>query len=154
MNIPKPGSKAPAFALPSNDGKTYSLKEMSGKKFVLYFYPKDDTPGCTVEAQEFNTLATEFANKNVAVFGVSPDTVAKHEKFAKKYDLTFPLLADEGHVIAEKYGVWGKKKFMGREYDGVFRTTFLIDETGKIEKIWESVSPKGHAAQVCEMIAC
>lgn len=148
----KIGSKAPSFSLPSNDGNTYSLEALAGKKFVLYFYPKDDTPGCTVEAQEFNELAAEFKKKDALVFGVSPDTVAKHEKFAAKYNLTFPLLSDEGHIIAEKYGVWGKKKFMGREYDGVFRTTFLIDETGKIEKIWESVSPKGHAAEVCDVI--
>ena len=146
--ILKEGDLAPDFSALSTDGKTVSLGDFKGKSFVLYFYPKDDTPGCTKEACAFRDSISGFATKGVAVLGVSPDTVKAHQKFTAKFDLPFPLLADEGHKIAEVYGVWGEKVFMGRRYMGVNRVTFLIDGEGRIKKIWPKVSPEEHAKEV------
>ncbi len=144
----KEGDVAPAFSALSTSGKTVSSTDFEGKSFVLYFYPKDDTPGCTKEACAFRDSMADFAAKNLLVLGVSPDTVKAHEKFTTKFSLPFPLLADEGHTIAEAYGVWGEKVFMGRRYMGVNRVTFLIDGEGRIKKIWPKVSPEEHAKEV------
>ena len=139
---------APAFAALTQDGDTVSLKELKGKSVVLYFYPKDDTPGCTTEACEFRDTWKKIQKKGAVLLGVSPDSVKSHGKFAKKFDLRFPLLADEEKKIVQAYGVWGQKKFMGRSYLGVHRTTFLIGPDGKIQKIWTQVKAEGHAAEV------
>ena len=139
---------APAFTAQTQDGDTVSLKELKGKSVVLYFYPRDDTPGCTKEACEFRDTWKKIQKKGAVLLGVSPDSVKSHGKFAKKFDLPFPLLADEEKKIVQAYGVWGQKKFMGRAYLGVHRTTFLINPNGKIQKIWTQVKPEGHAAEV------
>ena len=133
--VPAEGSKAPAFSLPASDGTTVKLSALKGGAVVLYFYPKDDTEGCTLEAQEFRDLDKEFTRAKTKVLGVSPDSVESHCKFIKKQKLSFTLLADTGHAIADKYGVWGEKSMYGRKYMGVFRTTFLIDKAGKIAKV-------------------
>ena len=119
---------------------------------MLYFYPKDDTSGCTVEACEFRDSWREVQRLGAVVLGVSPDPVASHDKFKKKYDLPFPLLADEDHAVAKAYGVWGEKSMYGHKYLGIFRTTFVIDELGQIARVFEKVKPKGHAAQVIEAL--
>jgi len=147
------GSAAPAFKTKEANGETVSLKDLRGQKVVLYFYPKDDTPGCTKEACSFRDAFSQFKKKGIAVLGVSPDSEAKHQKFVTKYKLPFTLLADTDRSIAEAYGVWGEKKFMGRTYMGVHRTTFLIDEKGKIKKIFEKVKPEDHASEVLEAFA-
>lgn len=147
------GSAAPAFKTKDANGETFSLKDLRGQKVVLYFYPKDDTPGCTKEACSFRDAFSQFKKKGIAVLGVSPDSEAKHQKFVTKYKLPFTLLADTDRSIAEAYGVWGEKKFMGRTYMGVHRTTFLIDEKGKIKKIFEKVKPEDHASEVLEAFA-
>ncbi len=144
----KEGDSAPDFSALSTDGKQLSLKDFVGKSFVLYFYPKDDTPGCTKEACAFRDSMSEFSAKGLTVLGVSPDSVKAHQKFTNKFSLTFPLLADEGHKIAEAYGVWGEKVFMGRRYMGVNRVTFLIGGDGLIRRIWPKVSPEEHAKEV------
>ena len=144
----KEGSTAPAFKTKDGNGETVNLKDLRGQKVALYFYPKDDTPGCTKEACSFRDAFSKFKKKGIAVLGVSPDSEASHKKFATKYSLPFTLLADTDHSIAESYGVWGEKKFMGRTYMGVHRTTFLIDEKGKIRKIFEKVKPEDHASEV------
>jgi thioredoxin-dependent peroxiredoxin len=144
----KEGAKAPAFSLPSDDGGTVALKDLKGKKVVLYFYPKDDTSGCTTEACEFRDSWAAVKRKGAVVLGVSPDGVKSHGKFKEKYDLPFPLLADEDHAVAEAYGVWGEKSMYGRKYFGILRTTFVIDEAGRVVKVFEKVKPKGHAAEV------
>jgi peroxiredoxin Q/BCP len=144
----KEGAKAPAFSLPSDDGGTVALKDLKGKKVVLYFYPKDDTSGCTTEACEFRDSWAAVKRKGAVVLGVSPDGVKSHGKFKEKYDLPFPLLADEDHAVAEAYGVWGEKSMYGRRYFGILRTTFVIDEAGRVAKVFEKVKPKGHAAEV------
>jgi peroxiredoxin Q/BCP len=149
----KEGSTAPAFKTKDANGDTVSLKDLRGQKVVLYFYPKDDTPGCTKEACSFRDAFSQFKKKGIAVLGVSPDSEAKHQKFVTKYNLPFTLLADTDKSIAETYGVWGEKKFMGRTYMGVHRTTFLIDEKGKIKKIFEKVKPEDHANEVLEAFA-
>jgi peroxiredoxin Q/BCP len=148
----KPGSKAPAFALPSDAGQTVKLADLTGRKVVLYFYPKDDTTGCTVEACDFRDHWAEVRQTGALVLGVSPDGVRSHEKFKAKFKLPFPLLADEDHRVAEKYGVWGEKSMYGRKYFGIRRTTFLIDEAGRIAKVFEKVKPKGHAKEVLEAL--
>jgi peroxiredoxin Q/BCP len=130
-----------------------SLKDLRGQKVVLYFYPKDDTPGCTKEACSFRDAFAKFKKQGINVLGVSPDSEASHKKFVTKYKLPFTLLADTDRSIAEAYGVWGEKKFMGRKYMGVHRTTFLIDEKGKIKKIFEKVKPEDHASEVLEAFA-
>ena len=146
----KEGSPAPAFKTKDANGETLSLKDFRGQKAVLYFYPKDDTPGCTKEACSFRDAFSQFKKRGIAVLGVSPDSEASHKKFQTKYKLPFTLLADTDRSIAETYGVWGEKKFMGRTYMGVNRTTFLIDEKGKIKKIFEKVKPEDHASEVLE----
>ena len=146
----KEGTTAPAFKTTDANGETVSLKELKGQKVVLYFYPKDDTPGCTKEACSFRDAWGKFKKQGITVLGVSPDSEASHKKFETKYKLPFTLLADKEHAIADAYGVWGEKKFMGRTYMGVLRTTFLIDEKGKIKKVFEKVKPEDHASEVLE----
>jgi peroxiredoxin Q/BCP len=145
---PKEGTKAPKFALEADDGTTVKLSDFKGKNVVLYFYPKDDTPGCTVEACSFRDAYREIQKQGAVVLGVSRDTVAKHQKFKAKYDLTFPLLSDPDAEVISAYGSWGPKKFMGRSFDGILRTTFLIDGKGVIRKVYPKVSPKTHVEQV------
>ena len=139
---------APDFSLPDQSGVTHTLSAYRGRPVVLYFYPKDDTPGCTLEACSFRDAYARFKRAGIVVLGVSVDPVRKHAKFAEKYTLPFTLLADEEKFVVERYGVWAKKKFMGREYMGILRTTFLIDPKGKIAKIYENVKPEAHADAV------
>jgi peroxiredoxin Q/BCP len=139
------GSRAPDFTLPSDDGSTVTLSALRGKKVVLYFYPKDDTPGCTTQACDLRDAMPTFQNLDAVVLGVSPDSVASHRKFRDKFGLNYPLLADEDHRVAEAYGVWKEKSMYGRKSMGIERSTFLIDEDGKIQEAWRKVSPKGHA---------
>jgi peroxiredoxin Q/BCP len=143
------GRKAPGFSLPSDSGKTIALEDFKGRnKVVLYFYPKDDTSGCTAQACEFRDNWKAVQAAGAVVLGVSPDGVASHGKFKGKYQLPFPLLADEDHAVAEAYGAWGEKSMYGRKYHGILRTTFVIGTDGKIEKVFQKVKPKGHAAEV------
>ncbi len=144
---------APEFTLPDETGAAHRLSDFQGKPVVLYFYPKDDTPGCTTEACGFRDQYKEYSDAGILVIGVSPDSSKSHMKFKEKYNLPFMLLADEGHKVCELYGVWGRKKAMGREYDGVFRTTFLISPQGKIIKVFEGVKPDGHSAEVFAALA-
>ena len=144
----KEGSAAPAFKTTDADGETVNLKDFRGKKVVLYFYPKDDTPGCTKEACSFRDAFSKFKKQGITILGVSPDSEKSHQKFVAKYKLPFTLLADTDHSIADAYGVYGEKKFMGRTYMGIHRTTFLIDEKGKIKKVFEKVKPEDHADEV------
>jgi len=146
----KEGTTAPAFKTKDDNGEDVSLKDFKGQKVVLYFYPKDDTPGCTKEACSFRDAYSKYKKQGIKLLGVSPDSEASHKKFITKYKLPFTLLADRDHAIAEAYGVWGEKKFMGRTYMGVLRTTFLIDEKGKIKKVFEKVKPEDHATEVLE----
>lgn len=146
------GDKAPEFNAMDQEGNPVSLKDFKGKKVILYFYPKDDTPGCTAEACDFRDNYTSLQSKGFEVIGVSPDTEAKHSKFIHKYDLPFTLIADTEKEVIQAYGVWGKKKFMGREYDGIHRSTFIISEDGKIEKIIKKVKTKASSAQVLEVM--
>lgn len=148
MTTLQAGDNAPAFSGTTDEGKTVSLADFAGNKLVVFFYPKDDTPGCTAEACNLRDNYTELKEKGYQLLGVSPDGVAKHLKFKKKYELPFPLLADEDQSVLNAFGVWGPKKFMGREYDGVHRTTFVIDADGKIEKVIAKVKTKDHAAQI------
>lgn len=149
----KPGAKAPPFSLPADDGSTVSLKDFKGRPVVLYFYPKDDTSGCTTEACEFRDSWKAVQKAGAVVLGVSPDSVASHAKWKKKLPLPFPLLADEDHRVAEAYGAWGEKSMYGRKYMGILRATFVIDGNGKVAKVFEKVKPKGHAAEVLEALA-
>lgn len=142
------GDKAPDFSLPDQEGEIHSLKEQKGKWVLLYFYPKDDTPGCTKEACSVRDNFPKFKKLGLTVFGVSVDSVKSHAKFVKKYELPFTLLADENKELVNAYGVWAKKKFMGREYMGTNRWSFLIDPTGKIVKIYEDVKPDKHVEEV------
>ncbi len=142
------GDSAPEFKLPRDGEGFLSLADFKGKKLVLYFYPKDDTSGCTAEAIDFNRLAGDFAKANASIVGASPDPVKKHDKFRQKYELTFPLLADEAKAMLGNYGVWVEKSMYGRKYMGVERSTFLIDGQGKIAKIWRKVKVPGHADDV------
>ena len=140
--------KFPAWRLPASDGRTIGSKDLAGTPYVLYFYPKDLTPGCTTEACDFNNELSGFAELGVEVFGVSPDPLARHEKFIAKHDLGFVLLSDEDHAVAEKLAVWGPKKFMGREFDGIRRSTFLVGADGKLIQEWRNVKVKNHVAEV------
>ncbi|GAB4503482.1 MAG: thioredoxin-dependent thiol peroxidase [Anaerolineales bacterium] len=142
------GISAPDFELADHSGTLQRLSEFRGRPVVLYFYPKDDTPGCTTEACAFRDDYSAYEQANVIILGVSPDTVKAHAKFKAKYNLPFPLLADVEHKVCELYEVWALKKFMGREYMGVLRTTFLIDANGRIVKVFEEVKPAGHSAEV------
>ncbi|HEX3627979.1 MAG TPA: thioredoxin-dependent thiol peroxidase [Verrucomicrobiae bacterium] len=144
----KEGDKAPEFSAVATGGVEMSLSDFNGKNVVLYFYPRDDTPGCTKEACGFRDHFAEIRKRGALVLGVSKDSTKSHGKFAGKFDLPFPLLSDEDHKIAEAYGVWGEKKFMGRTYMGMNRVTFLIDGDGRIKKIWRTVKPDEHAAEV------
>jgi len=148
-----PGSKAPAFSLPADDGSTISLKSLAGRTVVLYFYPRDDTSGCTVEACEFRDNWGAVKKAGAVVLGVSPDPVSSHARFKRKFDLPFPLLADLDHSVAEAYGAWGEKSMYGRKYQGILRTTFVIDGKGRIARVFEKVKPKGHAAEVLEEVS-
>ena len=142
------GIPAPDFELLDDIGTPRKLSDYRGRNVVLYFYPKDDTPGCTKEACSFRDDYSAYEHAGVAILGISPDSVQSHAKFKKKYWLPFPLLADEGHRVCDLYGVWGPKKFMGREYEGVLRTTFLIDENGNILRVFENVRPAEHSAEL------
>ena len=148
----KVNSKAPSFSLPSTSNNEYSLKDSLGKYIVLYFYPKDDTPGCTIETNDFNKLLAKFKKLNCEVLGISKDNLKSHDKFRDKYKIKFDLLSDEEIKVLKKYKVWAKKKFMGREFMGIVRTTFLIDKKGKIIKIWNNVKVKDHAKEVLETL--
>jgi peroxiredoxin Q/BCP len=144
----KPGDAAPDFDLPSDSGARVRLRDLRGKRVVLYFYPRDDTPGCTTEACSFRDAWTELERRGVVVLGVSKDSPKSHLRFKQKYGLPFTLLSDEDHAVADAYGVWGPKKFMGREYEGMDRATFLIGPDGRIEAVWPRVKPEGHAEEV------
>jgi peroxiredoxin Q/BCP len=146
----KEGSTAPAFQVKNTDGETVRLKDLRGRKVVLYFYPKDDTPGCTKEACSFRDAFSDFKKRGIEVLGISTDSEASHKKFTAKFKLPFTLLADTDHAIADAYGVYGEKKFMGRTYMGVKRMTFLIDEKGKVKKVFEKVKPEEHAQEVLD----
>ena len=144
--------KAYNFTLPSTNKKNYSLTDSIGKYVVLYFYPKDDTPGCTIETNDFNKLLSKFKKLDCEVYGISKDSLKSHDKFKEKYKIKFDLLADEEIKVIKKYKVWGKKKFMGREFMGIIRTTFLIDKKGKILKILNNVKVKDHAKEVLKAL--
>lgn len=146
--IPQPGTIAPDFTLLDQDGVAHTLSAHEGSPVLIYFYPKDNTPGCTTQAEGIRDAMPDLAQLNAIVFGISPDTVTSHKKFADKFGLPFTLLADENHAVADAYGVWGRKKFMGREYDGVFRTSFLINPDGTIAHVFEDVKPQTHADEV------
>lgn len=146
------GTQAPSFSLQSDSGDLVNLSALKGRKVVLYFYPKDDTSGCTVEACEFRDTWAAVKRAGAVVLGVSPDDVQSHQKFKRKFELPFPLLADPDHSVAEQYGAWGEKSMYGRKYQGIHRTTFVIDEAGRIATVFEKVKPKGHAAQVLEAL--
>jgi thioredoxin-dependent peroxiredoxin len=148
----RPGDKAPSFKLEGDDGKTHTLKEFSGKTLILYFYPKDNTPGCTTEACEFRDAGADYKKKKAVVVGVSPDSIASHGKFRDKYGLPFLLLSDPDHEVAEAYGAWGDKVLYGRKFKGIIRSTFVIGPDGKIASAEYKVSPKGHAAAILETI--
>lgn len=145
-------SPAPTFAAPNAQGQTISLADFANQWLILYFYPKDNTPGCTTEAVGFSEKQPEFAQLNANIVGVSPDSAASHGKFIDKHHLTIELISDPDHTIAEAYGAWGLKKFMGKEYMGIIRSTFLIDPTGNIAKSWSNVRVKGHVEKVLETL--
>jgi len=149
----KERSVAPDFAAKDANGEIVRLKDLRGQKVVLYFYPRDDTPGCTKEACSFRDAFAQFKRRNIRILGVSVDSEASHSKFTAKYKLPFTLLADREHAIADAYGVYGEKKFMGRTYMGVKRITYLIDEKGKIKKVFEKVKPEEHAQEVLDAFA-
>ena len=153
MPIPSAGRPAPDFELLDHDGRPVRLQQFRGQRVVLYFYPKDDTAGCTREACAFRDDHARYRKQGAVILGVSPDGPASHTRFREKFHLPFPLLADEGHKVGKAYGVWGKKKFMGREYMGVRRTTFIIGPDGKIEDVFEGVRPEGHSQQVLGTLA-
>lgn len=147
------GDMAPDFSMPASNGRTVSLAAMKGRPFVLYFYPKADTPGCTKEACAFQEALPQLGKIGIEVIGVSPDKMKPIEKFAGKYQLTFPLASDESHAVAEKFGTWVEKSMYGRKYMGMERSTFLIDSQGRIAKAWRKVSVTGHAADVMQAAA-
>ena len=149
MTIPS-GVQAPDFSLPDENNITRRLSDFRGRTVVLYFYPKDDTQGCTTEACAFRDDYSDYVKADLVVLGVSPDSAKSHAKFKEKFKLPFPLLADDGHKVCAEYGVWGPKKFMGRGYEGVLRTTFLIDSNGRIAKVFEKVRPAEHSAEVLD----
>ncbi|GAA4722450.1 thioredoxin-dependent thiol peroxidase [Brevibacillus fulvus] len=146
------GQPAPDFTLQASNNQTISLRDLRGKNVVLYFYPKDMTPGCTTESCDFRDFHPEFGKLDTIVLGISPDDVKSHDKFAAKYELPFPLLADTDHRVAEEYGVWVQKKMYGKEYMGIERSTFLIDKEGKIAKIWHKVKVSGHVQEVLQAV--
>ncbi len=147
---PSEGETAPDFTLPGAGGESIALSSLRGRKVVLYFYPKDDTSGCTAEAQGFNALGDAFSAANAIVIGMSPDSVKSHDKFRAKHNLTFPLASDEAKDVLQTYGVWTEKSMYGRKYMGVERTTILIDTQGKIARVWPKVKVPGHVEEVLE----
>jgi peroxiredoxin Q/BCP len=147
------GKKAPVFTLPDSDGHKVALKDFLGKKVILYFYPKDNTSGCSAEANDFNNSLKKFEKAGVQVIGISKDSQKSHIKFRDKYNLKFPLLSDEDTKVIQKYGVWKEKSMYGKKYMGVERTTFIIDEKGKIEKIYPKVKVKGHVEEVLKYLS-
>ena len=147
------GSRAPDFTLASDQGGDVTLSVLRGNKVVLYFYPKDDTPGCTIQACDFRDAQPTFDGLDAVVLGVSADSVESHGKFREKFGLTFPLLADEDHAVCEAYGVWKEKSMYGRTFMGIERSTFLIDEDGVVIEAWRKVTPKGHADMLAEVLA-
>lgn len=153
MKTLQAGDKAPAFSLPDQDGNTVSLAELSGKKVLVYFYPKAMTPGCTVQAQCLRDVKDDLNSHNVVVLGVSPDPVKRLPKFIEKENLNFTLLSDEDHAVADAFGVWGPKKFMGREFDGIHRISFLIDENGNVEHVFDKFKTKDHHEVVLNYLA-
>jgi len=142
--------KAPNFSLPDEKGITHTLAEYTGKWVIVYFYPKDDTPGCTKEACNFRDSLAELKKLGVVILGISKDSVASHKKFAEKYHLNFPILSDESKDTIKAYGAWGKKKFLGREFEGVLRTTYLINPKGEVAKVYKKVNPQMHATEILE----
>lgn len=148
MTTLKAGDPAPDFTATLDTGETVSLQDFAGQKLVLFFYPKDDTPGCTAEACSLRDGYDELKRQGYAIIGVSPDSARKHQKFRDKYNLPFPLIADEEQQVLNAYGVWGPKKFMGRTFNGVHRTTFVVGPDGRIERVIEKVNTKGHAQQI------
>ena len=152
MPLIDPGRKAPAFSLKDQHGRTHRLADYAGRPVILYFYPKDDTPGCTKESCAFRDNLPKFTSSRAVVFGASILDEASKAKFAGKYNLTFPLLADEDHAVAEKYGVWQKKSLYGREFMGIVRTTYLIGADGKVVRRWDNVKVDGHAEEVLEAV--
>ncbi len=146
--MPDIGDAAPEISLPRDGGETVTLSDLKPKSVVVYFYPKDDTPGCTKEAQAFSELAAAFDSENTVILGISKDSVAKHEKFVKKYDLGVILLSDEAGDVCERYGTWVEKSMYGKTYMGIERSTFLIDGTGTIRQVWRKVKVPGHAEAV------
>lgn len=148
----KPGTKAPAFRLPTDTGEVVALRDLRGQRVVLYFYPKDDTPGCTTQACEFRDNWRAVQEAGAVIFGVSPDDAGSHARFRKKFDLPFPLLVDADHKVASAYGAWGEKQMYGRTYLGILRTTFLIDEEGRVARVFEKVKPAGHAGEVLDAL--
>ena len=149
----EPGTPAPDFSLPSDDGSTVRLRDLRGRNVVLFFYPKDDTPGCTIEACEFRDAYTRFQAQDTVVLGISADGLDSHGRFRRKFDLPYPLLADEDHAVAEAYGVWKEKSTFGRTYMGIERSTFVIGRDGTITHAFRKVTPEGHADEVGEAIA-
>ncbi|HEY8685906.1 MAG TPA: thioredoxin-dependent thiol peroxidase [Chloroflexota bacterium] len=147
-----PGDTAPDFMLPESGGGTRSLHDLRGKKVILFFYPKDDTSGCTKEACGFRDSYEEYRGVNAEILGISPDDVKSHDKFAAKYKLPFPLLADVDHQVSEAYGAWGQKSLYGRKYMGMIRTTYLIDGDGKVQKVWAKVKPAEHSREVLSAV--
>ena len=146
----KINTKAPNFKLPSTDNSIFELNKVKKKNIILYFYPKDDTPGCTIEAKDFSKLNNLISKNKAFVFGISKDSIRSHIKFKKKYKIKFDLLSDEKLSVIKKYGVWGKKSFLGKKFMGIIRTTFLINSKGKIHKIWSNIRVKDHAKEVLE----
>lgn len=144
------GKKAPGFELKDADGKTVKSSDFAGKKHAVYFYPRDFTPGCTIEADEFSSEYPKFKKKGIEIIGISTDTVESHKKFVDKMKIPYVLLSDPDAEVAKKFGVWGKKKFMGKEYMGVQRSTFLVDDGGIVFKVYPAVKPKGHAQEVLD----
>ena len=144
--------KAPNFKLPSTDKSVFELRKIKNKNIILYFYPKDDTPGCTIESKDFSKLNNIISKNNTTILGISRDSIESHLKFKKKYNLKFNLLSDEGLSVIKKYGVWGEKSFLGKKYMGIIRTTFLINSKGKVHKIWKNVRVKDHATEVLEEV--
>lgn len=149
----EPGVDAPDFNLPADDGSTVRLSELRGRNVVLFFYPRDDTPGCTVEACEFGEAYPRFQAQDTVVLGISADSVASHRRFKAKFDLPYPLLADEDHRVAEAYGVWKEKSMYGRTFMGIERSTFVVDKAGRIAHAFRKVSPEGHADEVGEAVS-
>jgi peroxiredoxin Q/BCP len=146
------GDTAPGFSLPADDGSVVSLEQFRGKKVVLYFYPKDNTSGCTTQACDLRDTLPRIDERGAVVLGVSPDSLVSHEKFRDKFQLNFPLLSDPDHQVAEAYGVWKEKSMYGRKYWGIERSTFIIDEDGKVVEAWRKVKPNGHADRVADLL--